>query len=93
LTERGGKVMPPYPAMLLHVAVGDAVRHTLVAERIHQPIEDGRRVVPPHRGDDAVPSQANPSIIDYARRAGHHADVPHEPSGSTQIQLCGTARR
>src|SRR4051812_41681754 len=72
-TQGGGYVVPPHPAVLLHVAIGDAVRHALVAERIHQPIEHDGRVVPAHRGDYSLPRQADPGIIDYASRAGNSA--------------------
>ena len=55
--------MPPHPAMALHVAVGDAVRHALIAEGIDQPIENRGRVVPLHRGDHPASRQADPIEI------------------------------
>jgi len=36
----------------------------LVAERIDQPIEDRRRIVPLDRNDDTVPRQSDPGVID-----------------------------
>jgi hypothetical protein len=55
--------------MLLHVAVRDAVRDTLIAERVDQPIEYRWRVVPLHRRDDTVPRQTDSGIVDDALRA------------------------
>ena len=72
--------------MALHVAVRDAVRHALVADRFEQPIKDDRRVMSAYRGDGAVSRQANPSIVHYARRARDLADVSDQPGRSTELR-------
>src|SRR4051812_8103051 len=83
-TQAIGQVVPPHPAMLLHVAMGDAVGHALVAERIHQPIEDDGRVVPLHRGDYPLPRQTDPAVVDQVPRAGDLADAAHQVDCSTK---------
>ena len=62
--QGGGDVLPSDSAVLLHVAVSDAVGHALVAERVNQPIENGGRFVPLHGGDHPVPRQADPGVVD-----------------------------
>jgi hypothetical protein len=71
-------------AVVADVGIGDAVRHALVAERVNQPIEDRRRIVSLHRGDDAVSRQADSGVVDNAQRARDLADEPHQPDCSAK---------
>ena len=77
--ECGGDVLPSDPAMLLHVAISNAVRHALIAQRIDQPIENGRRVVSLYRRDDALSRQADPGIVDQGPGAGILAYMTDQP--------------
>jgi hypothetical protein len=72
--------------MLLHVAVSDAVRNTLIAEGIDQPVENPRRVVPLHRRDDTVPRQADPRIVDYASCTSNPAYAANQSERPTKAQ-------
>src|SRR3954453_1782913 len=62
--ESVNDVLPADPAMLLHVGVSDAVRHSLVAEGVDQPIEYRRRIMSLDRCNDSMPRQTDPSVID-----------------------------
>src|SRR5205814_311677 len=79
-------IMPAHPAMALHVAVRDAVRHALVADRLEQPIEYYRGVVPANGGDHAVRRQTDAAVIEKGRRAGSLADLAHQADGPVKAR-------
>src|SRR4051794_41188599 len=71
-------VLPADPAMLLHVGVSDAVRHSLVAECVDQPIEYRRRIMSLDRCNDSMSGQANSAIIDEPSRTRDLADAAEQ---------------
>src|SRR3954470_13995816 len=73
--ESVNDVLPADPAMLLHVGVSDAVRHSLVAECVDQPIEDRRCIVSLDRCNDSVPRQTASGVIDERPCPGDLADA------------------
>jgi hypothetical protein len=72
--------------MLLHIPVGDSVRHPLIAEAIDQPRENDRSVASANGGDHAVSRQADPAVVDEVRRIRSVADSADQADRPTQVR-------
>src|ERR1043166_9903181 len=62
--ERLRDVVPAHRAMAHHVIKSDAVRYALIAEEIHQPIENHRRMAALDGHNDAAPRHIHAAAID-----------------------------
>src|SRR5450756_1556389 len=79
--ERGFDVCPRHVPMPIHVPIGHGVRDTLVAQLVHQPIEDHSGVMVLDCSNEASVDCIMPEIVDARDLPGKIADSPNKGLG------------
>jgi ATP-dependent exoDNAse (exonuclease V) beta subunit len=75
----------PCPSVPFHVAEGDRVGDALVADHVHEPVEQDGIIVVVHRRDHPGSGEVGARVLDQSGRAGMGADPLYEPDGMIEV--------